>query len=507
MKKISVFVVVFFALLTLMPAPAAAQTDVKLPNIFTFEEGTTVNYPAGWQAFFGANGYTFIESELTQILISMNPPSVFEEYGVPDGDIQAWLIESFNPILDVQVDTRLIESVQLGDYGAVQYAYSGEDEFGPLEQRVIVTQLNNGIVFYISVINLRGDTITEGETALAILSSFDESNSTYSPETLDLTVPELARSYSFDDATFSFPANWTMEEVDAAAAGYEAGLRSDRSFIVFDLYPADVFTTVGVPEGDLRALFPELFLPVIDGAHTFDPARMVDYPLGDYAAVRYDYLDGAVGDFYERTVVLLQAQNGTVFYLAITPEAGTANIERKIALQILASLSEGDAPPPVEDTGSTGDTPIDSYTFEDGSILAWDTAIWTFSEDENNRYLDSETVSILFFKTFNTIYADNGLQSGDNLGLMKVLYFSFGEVPFDPAAYQDITLGAYPAARYDFIDIGSNGETYDHIEIFVQFPDDSVGFFSIIPRTSSDLSEDEVAAVLAVIETFTPPTQ
>ncbi|MBZ0315488.1 MAG: hypothetical protein K8L91_03650 [Anaerolineae bacterium] len=144
----------------------------------------------------------------------------------------------------------------------------------------------------------------------------------------------------------------------------------------------------------------------------------------------------------------------------------------------------------------------DFYTFDDGSTLSWNTARWTFSEDDDgNLYLESDQTSVLFNKYTNTIYQDNLLVDGDLRGLMEALFHANdADIAFDGAHYQEIRVGHFPAGRYSFFDSGDDAD-YEHVFILLHFRDNSAALFSIIPLEGEVITEIE--AVMRLIGSFT----
>ncbi len=492
---ISLLAVLIVAALVL-PAPGAhAQLGNFFGNTLTFEDGTTVQYPAGWRPFIRANGYSFLASEDTQILFSLNAPSIFADYGVADGDLAGFLVESFGPLTDTEtLDPAVITPITLGNYDAVQSITTSSDEFGGIEHWVFITQLNNGMVFYISVLNLTGDVLAEPDAVMSILNSLDESKSTYTPESLDLERPALDQTYTLrSGATIDYPADWEIESTLDPEADYELSIFNDLTSLVVDSLGTTAFADAGVAEGDLVALFTEAFLP-LNEAVTFDSTLVREFNLDDNNGLRYDYPDiDTAGIQFARTVILTQLVTGEVFYLAIVPQTDATIVQMPIALQILASLL-----PPEDATGSTSDSNTDFYTFDDGWRLTWDTNQWVFVEEDGFLYLDSNATSLLFDKYPSTIYSVNSLADGDNLGLMQALFYSNDKtIAFDASNYQDITVGPFTGGRYDFVDHRSDGSEFEHKFVLVQFPDNSVAQFSIIAWEGFAITEMDAVMELA----------
>ncbi|MBZ0319572.1 MAG: hypothetical protein K8L91_24390 [Anaerolineae bacterium] len=505
MKKllISLLTLLIVAVIAL-PAPTAhAQLGNLLGNTFIFEDGTTIQYPSDWRAFVRPSGYTFIASEQTQILFALDPATIFADYDVPEGDLAAYLADSFGTLTDTEIlDPATIIPVTLGSLAAVQSVTTTADEFGGIEHWVFVTQLNNGIVMYISVINLTGDVIAEPDDVMSILNSLDDSKSTYIPGALDFSRLELEQTYTLlSGAVISYPAGWEIESFTDPEADYELNIFSDLTSLVVDSLGTTAFAEAGVAEGDLGAILGEAFLPLSDTI-TFDPALVRPFHFDDYDGARYDYTDvDSAGVPFQRSIIVTQLSNGEVFYLAVVPQTDATIIEMPIALQIIASLTAPEDVPLFGDdvSGTAGNN---TFTFDDGAIMTWDPALWTFTSDDKYQYLDSALTSIRFEKYTNTIYADNGLQIGDNAALMALLFYSNDtSIVFDPANYQDITLGSFAGGRYDFVDRLEDGTEYEHAFVIVQLQDNSVVLLSVIPWT--DFAITEMDAVLAVASSFT----
>ncbi len=496
MKKMLIsLVAVLMVAAMLVPAPSAhAQLGDLFGNTLTFEEGTTVQFPAGWRPFVRSNGFTFLATEDTQILFSLNPPSSFEDYEVADGDLAGFLVESFGPLTNSEtLDPAAITPLKLGIYDAVQSITTTSDEFGGIEHWVFITQLNNGIVFYISVINLTGDVLAEPDAVMTILNSFDDSQSTYTPGSLDLSRPELDQTYTLlSGATINYPAGWEIETHLEADADYELSIFNDLTSLVVDSLGVGAFADAGVPDGDLRGLLAEAFIPLSDTV-TFDPTQARAFNLDDSDGLRYDYVDvDTAGIEFSRTVIVTTLSSGEVYYLAIVPQADFAIAEMPIALQILASLV---AP---EDSTGTAPTTSDFYTFDDGWRLTWDTAIWSYFEEDGYLYLDSELTSLLFDKYLSTIYSESNVAEGDNLGLMRQLFYSNDKtITFEDANFQAITIGNFTGGRYDFVDHRSDGSEFEHKFLLVQMPDNSVALFSIIAWEGFAITEMDAVLELA----------
>lgn len=505
MKKImiSLLALLIVAVIALPTPTAHAQLGNLLGNTFIFEDGTTVQYPSNWRAFVRASGYTFIASEQTQILFALDPATIFADYGLADGDLAGYLADSFGSLTDTEIlDPAAIMPVTLGNLSAVQSITTTADEFGGIEHWVFITQLNNGIVMYISVINLLGDVIAEPDDVMSILNSLDDSKSTYIPGALDFSRPELSETYTLmSGAVINYPAGWEIESSTDPEADFELNIFSDLTSLVVDSLGTTAFADAGVTEGDLAALLEEAFLPLSDTI-TFDPALVRPFHFDDYDGARYDYTDvDNAGVPFQRSIIVTQLSNGEVFYLAVVPQTDATVIEMPIALQILASLTAPeDVPLFGNDVGGTAGS--NSFTFDDGITMTWDPAIWTHSSDDKYQYLDTALTSIRFEKFSTTIYTDNGLQNGDNAGLMALLFYSNDTtIVFDPANYQDITLGSFAGGRYDFVDRLEDGTEYEHAFIIIQLRDNSVVLFSVIPWT--DFAITEMDAVLAVAGSFT----
>ncbi len=144
----------------------------------------------------------------------------------------------------------------------------------------------------------------------------------------------------------------------------------------------------------------------------------------------------------------------------------------------------------------------DFYTFDDGTTLSWNTARWSFSEDEEgNLYLESERTSVLFNKYTDSIYQDNALVDGDMSGLMEALFHANdADIEFDPAHFEAIRVGHFPAGYYSFRDSGEDAD-YEHVFILLHFRNHSAALFSIIPLDGEHLIEMD--AVMKLIGGFT----
>lgn len=229
------FLAAFFLLGLLTALPALAQ-EVELDETFTFDDGTTFQYPGDWTLEAEEDSYVTVYSDLTQIYIV--EAASFEDAGFTADDNLEDAVEAYFDSIyedELKFSARKLESIEIDGREAVRYDY--DDTYGDSAIQIAV-RFSDGSFGLVDAISLEGD-LSEEDVVLAVAASFDRSG-----EAVDA-----------GDATVSSDTTpCTVSTQSANVVTVHVGPGTNRATIVF-LPDDEDFTVLGQAEADDGSLW------------------------------------------------------------------------------------------------------------------------------------------------------------------------------------------------------------------------------------------------------------
>lgn len=531
------FVLSLLVLLALSGTSLAALAQEDLTNTYTFGDGTTVDYPEGWEAETDDNGFLRIVSDKTDTIFFWYFPEKLAELGIDENDMVGVLNQAFVPRDEsIQFDPASVETIEVNGVELTGFIYEENNEGDKYERMLVANKLATGAVVVVGAVPLADYKLEEAGTVLHIAASLDASNATASEDDESSTSSlasaakrtEFPNSYTFDNGyTISFPDGWEMVEDDN---GY-VSLESEATDIIFSWYSAAELTEYDLSADDLEVILERGFSPQ-DETLEFSYNDVSPIRIGPYEAYIHEYEDNADGDAYERVRLALGLPDDGVVVIGAIPFVTYELAERDIVLEIAGTLKppkgtkpddeeEGETPSSFGDLGGdTGDTGEEESTL--GGLGDALTSTGTVDVDLGQSYTFDSGAGFNYPETWEIEVSDSGLVSlsGDNTkmqmadsGLLEGFGFTnvtdpaalmgaiFGpadeSLTFDPNEIQMQQINGREIYTYEYEDLNSSGNAFDNIFLTVRFSDGTLGFMHAIPASGPDLETFDTVLTIA----------
>jgi hypothetical protein len=164
------FVLAAFILVGLLTVFPALAQDVDLDKTFTFDDGTTFQYPSDWTLEAEDDSYVTVYGEQTQIFVV--EAVAFEDAGfTADDSLEDALETYFDSIYEdeLKFNARKLESIEVEGREAVRYDYI--DTYGD-NALMIVVRFSDDSFGLLDSASLDGE-LSEEDVVLAVAASFD----------------------------------------------------------------------------------------------------------------------------------------------------------------------------------------------------------------------------------------------------------------------------------------------------------------------------------------------
>ena len=499
---------IVIALLSLVPAVSAQKDDVDLPNTHTFEDGATVQYPADWEVD-ATIGETFDQFTSDDSLVGFYLATGYDFYGIPEGDIAAYLEAFFNDVMSGDGLTAAADEIvvtTLDNRAAALYDYI--DSYGD-EAMMVVIEFSDGTVAAINAWTWGGE-LTERNEVIAMAATYNkgdgtttppatsggdkterEGNTTASENAIEVPDVDLVNTHTLDDgASIGYPANF---EVDATIGETFDQFTSDDS--LFGVYLATDYDFYSLEAGDIGGYLEAFFNDVMSGdGLTAAADEIIVGTLNNRPAALYDYID-SYGD--EAMMVVIEFSDGTAAGINAWTWGGELT-ERDVAIAMAASydVEGGSVAAPVQPNVSTSG----EFTFEVSGLTVDLPDGWEVSINEENGFVTLRSSESTYFPGW--YYASDleelGITQDDLADVLADYFFPINDtLTFDATAVELQDVDGRTVAYYEFVDSTSDGTEFTKANLAVALDNGMVFVAEIFPQRGFDITElDDAYAIL-----------
>lgn len=412
---------------------ANAQRDDGLPNQYTFEDGTTINYPAEWSADWIEEEnyiYLYLRNPDTEMYVYPYDTAWLQEKEILAGDLLAFMESTVDFLDDSTFDPSLAVPTTVGAMRGMIYSHMVEWEGSEIEHLWIVLQLSNGTIFSTDAYAFNTPMVEVRDLVLEILGSFQAG---------------AAATYAWEGAaTLDYPVAWeyTVEEDTG-----ELQLAGDNLGVEIDLYYAGYLQDQGVT--DVEGLMEVMFDPFDEDQFAYDAANLEIIQLGGRDAAVYRFQDEFEGVAFDHVMVAFISAAGEGVYTNVYPLEGSELTNEALALSVLGAFAEQEF-----DLSQTVTLP------RFGTMTV--PASWTVDSDENDVFLTGDN---LYIATGALSAADlEGIGVTSEVNLLQALFGVYEpDGTFDAGAAQKQIVGDYTLYWYRYLDVNDEGEDYERV--------------------------------------------
>lgn len=225
-----------FILIGLLTALPALAQDIELDKTFTFDDGTSFQYPSDWTLEAEEDSYVTVYSDDTQIFVV--EAVAFEDAGFTTEDSLEDALETyFTSIFEDELtfNTRKLESIDIEGREAVRYDYIDTYDDNALMIAVRFSDDSFGVLDSASL----GGELSEEDVVLAVAASFDRTGGAVD---------------SGDETVTSDTTPCTVSTQFANTVTVHVGPGSNRASIAF-LPDDEEFEVLGQAEADDGSLW------------------------------------------------------------------------------------------------------------------------------------------------------------------------------------------------------------------------------------------------------------
>lgn len=232
------FILAVFILVGLLTALPALAQDVELDKTFTFDDGTSFQYPSDWTLEAEEDSYVTVYSDDTQIFVV--EAAAFEDAGFTAEDSLEDALETYFTSIfedEIKFNARKLESIDIEGREAVRYDYI--DTYGD-NALMIAVRFSDDSFGLLDAASLGGE-LSEEDLVLAVAASFDRTG-------------EAADSGDRPVTSDTDTTPCTINTAFANTVTVRVGPGENRATIVF--LPADEeFEVLGQAEADDGSLW------------------------------------------------------------------------------------------------------------------------------------------------------------------------------------------------------------------------------------------------------------
>lgn len=295
---------------------------VELPNEVVIE------HRDDWSAQT-LDGGTLLTRDDTEMRVLVFTTAELLERGMKDDpvDVLFALYEPFDE--SISFDASRISFPEIAGMEVTRYRYTDTRDGERVERIYFVFQLESGVFVIADVVT--GDLLysdqADVEEMLLTTRMQDE------PPPYDLTMQS---SYNLPTgATVRFPPNWTV----VPGENDTVSINSVETNIFVLIYTEAEAQNLGYLDGDLADSLLQILSP-LDTSLSFTRADVTPFTLEDgREAVRLDYIEtNESGASYERFVVVMRLEDGSLVFAGVVPQPGLDEITPEMEALALAII-------------------------------------------------------------------------------------------------------------------------------------------------------------------------